>query len=230
VAVTPTSRIRDRWVYALTDTTKVQRLAPTGLRDPIPLRGSRRTLHGVPSFQRPNPASRLWHGSTLARRKQCSRPLGTSWDMSLRRVPAISGRSVTAPRPFIRTPERHPVIYLANTRASTSPIGLPLASTSVTQREQCPFYRMQTNHGLHRAIGSPGSGSVASAIIWDSPVHHRNRRQFRTPTSSPTTLTDTFHQRDGTPLLLSQVSNELNEQQLLQRSTKLGPNPNFLRY
>src|SRR5437879_923939 len=229
----------DRWVYSLTDNTPI--LNPPQFPSGIQLQGSNRcsidptttieSCTGVPSFnaqiRRPDYAV----GSILLGGKHVLTTTWFAWDASVarsRQVGQVGDR--TASFSASGLPSSSCQYDLANTKNLYEPQWTPACFTEAyTNQSNFPLGRMEINHGLTAQLNLQGSGAAAKRYHLGAHLSTIEiGGKFRNAHKFADTFTDNFSPSGtGTPLLLSQFSNKLTNNNYYNGAYKLGPNPNF---
>ncbi len=229
----------DRWVYSLTDNTPI--LNPPQFPNGIQLQGSNgcsidpttnvESCTGVPSFnaqiRRPDYAV----GSILLGGKHVLTTTWFAWDASVARssqVGQVGDRTASFNADGL--PSSSCQYDLANTKSLYLPRWSPACFTEAyTNQSNFPLHRMQTNHGLTAQLNLQGSGAAAKRYHLGSHLSTVEiGGKFRNAHKFANTFTDNFSPSGtGTPLLLSQFSNKLTNNNYYNGAYKLGPNPNF---
>jgi TonB-dependent receptor len=244
----------DRWVYSLTDNTPIfNPLKPNQFPNGIQLQGSNgcsidsnkflsdgvtpnpdygnESCTGVPSFnsqiRRPDYAI----GSILLGGKHVLTTTWFAWDASVARssqVGQVGDRTASFNADGLATSSCQ--YDLANTKTLYEPQWTPACFTEAyTNQSNFPLHRMQVNHGLTTQLNLQFSGAGAKRYHLGSHLSTIEiGGKFRNAHKFADTFTDNFSPSGtGTPLLLSQFSNKLTNNNYYNGAYKLGPNPNF---
>jgi TonB-dependent receptor len=220
----------DRWVYSLTDNTQgIQLLGSNGCSAPAGTTVAPCT--GVPSFndqiRRPDYAV----GSILLGGKHVLTTTWFAWDASVARssqVGQVGDRTASFNADGLATSSCQ--YDLANTKSLYLPQWTPACFTEAyTNQSNFPLHRMQVNHGLTAQLNLQFSGAGAKRYHLGSHLSTIEvGGKFRNAHKFANTFTDNFSPSGvGTPLLLSQFSNKLTNNNYYNGAYKLGPNPNF---
>ncbi len=222
----------DRWVYSLTDNTQGIKLLGSNGCATDPTTGlTTAPCTGVPSFNDQIRRPDYGIGSILLGGKHVLTTTWYAWDISAsrsRQLGQIGDRTASFNADGLATSSFQ--YDLANTKSFYLPQWTPACFTEAyTNQSNFPLHRMQTNHGLTAQLNLQGSGAVAKRY------HLRSRlstieigAKFRNAHKFANTFTDNFSSSGtGTPLLLSQFSNKLTNNNYYNGAYKLGPNPNF---
>jgi len=201
----------DRWVYSIND--------------------NQFSSGGPPSFndqiRRPDYAV----GSILLGGKHVLTTTWFAWDASVARssqVGQVGDRTASFNADGL--PSSSCQYDLANTKSLYLPQWTPACFTEAyTNQSNFPLHRMQTNHGLTAQLNLQGSGAAAKRYHLGSHLSTIEiGGKFRNAHKFANTFTDNFSPSGtGTPLLLSQFSNKLTNNNYYNGAYKLGPNPNF---
>jgi TonB-dependent receptor len=220
----------DRWVYSLTDNTQgLQLLGSNGCSAPAGTTVAPCT--GVPSFndqiRRPDYAV----GSILLGGKHALTTTWFAWDASVARSSQkgqVGDRTASFNADGLATSSCQ--YDLANTKSLYLPQWTPSCFTEAyTNQSNFPLHRMQVNHGLTAQLNLQFSGAGAKRYHLGSHLSTIEvGGKFRNAHKFANTFTDNFSPSGiGTPLLLSQFSNKLTNNNYYNGAYKLGPNPNF---
>src|SRR5467141_139567 len=229
----------DVWVYSLTDNTPI--LNPPQYPNGITLQGSNgcsidsttgiESCTGVPSFRdqirRPDYAV----GSILLGGKHVLTTTWYTWDFSVSRSSQdhqIGDRTVSFNADAL--PSSSCQYDLANTKSPYLPQWTPACFTEAyTNQSNFPLSRRQISHGLTAQLNLQGSAVAAKRYHLGS--HFSTIEiggKFRNAHKFANTFTDNYSPSGtGTPLLLSQFSNKLKNNNYYDGAYKLGPNPSF---
>jgi TonB-dependent receptor len=201
----------DRWVYSINDN-----LYGNG---------------GPPSFndqiRRPDYAI----GSVLLGGKHVLTTTWYTWDISASRssqVGQIGDRTASFNADGL--PSSSCQYDLANTKSLYLPQWTPACFTEAyANQSNFPLHRMQTNHGLTAQLNLQGAAAAAKRYHLGSHLSTIEiGGKFRNAHKFANTFTDNYAPSGtGTPLLLSQFSNKLTNNNYYNGAYKLGPNPNF---
>lgn len=221
----------DRWVYSLTDNTPGIKLQGS---NGCPTDSTGTTIQpctGVPSFndqiRRPDYAV----GSILLGGKHVLTTTWFAWDVSVARSSQkgqVGDRTASFNADGLATSNCQ--YDLANTKNLYQPQWTPACFTEAyTNQSNFPLGRMQVNHGLTAQLNLQGSAAGAKRYHLGSHLSTIEvGGKFRNAHKFANTSTDTFSPTGiGTPLLLSQFSNKLTNNNYYSGAYKLGPNPNF---
>jgi TonB-dependent receptor len=228
----------DRWVYSLTDNTPI--LNPPQFPNGIQLQGSNgcsidsttgvESCTGVPSFndqiRRPDYAI----GSILLGGKHVLTTTWFTWDASVARSSQVGGVGDRTASFNSNLASSSCQYDLANTTSLYLPQWTPACFTEAyTNQSTLPLSRMQVNHGLTAQLNLQGSGAAAKRYHLGSHLSTIEiGGKFRNNHKFANTFTDNFFPSGtGTPLLLSQFSNKLTNNNYYGGAYKLGPNPAF---
>ena len=220
----------DRWVYSLTDNTQgIQLQGSNGCAAPTGTTVAPCT--GVPSFndqiRRPDYAV----GSILLGGKHVLATTWFAWDASVARSSQVGGvgdRTASFNADGLASSSCQ--YDLANTKNLYLPQWTPSCFTEAyTNQSNFPLHRMQINHGLTAQLNLQGSAAGAKRYHLGSHLSTIEvGGKFRNAHKFANTFTDNFSPSGtGTPLLLSQFSNKLTNNNYYSGAYKLGPNPNF---
>jgi TonB-dependent receptor len=221
----------DRWVYSLTDNTQgIKLLGSNGCATDA--NGvTTAPCTGVPSFndqiRRPDYAI----GSVLLGGKHVLTTTWYTWDISASRssqVGQIGDRTASFSADGL--PSSSCQYDLPNTKGLYLPQWTPSCFTEAyTNQSNFPLHRMQTNHGLTAQLNLQGAGAAAKRYHLGSHLSTIEiGGKFRNAHKFANTFTDNYSPSGtGTPLLLSQFSNKLTNNNYYNGAYKLGPNPNF---
>jgi TonB-dependent receptor len=220
----------DRWVYSLTDNTQgITLLGSNGCAAPAGVTTAPCT--GTPSFndqiRRPDYAI----GSILLGGKHVLTTTWYTWDISAARSSQVGGvgdRTASFNADGLATSSCQ--YDLANTKNLYEPQWTPACFTEAyTNQSNFPLHRMQVNHGLTAQLNLQGSGAAAKRYHLGSHLSTIEiGGKFRNAHKFANTFTDNFFPSGtGTPLLLSQFSNKLTNNNYYGGAYKLGPNPAF---
>ena len=220
----------DRWVYSLTDNTQgITLLGSNGCAAPAGVTTAPCT--GTPSFndqiRRPDYAI----GSILLGGKHVLTTTWYTWDISAARSSQVGGvgdRTASFNADGLATSSCQ--YDLANTKNPYEPQWTPACFTEAyTNQSNFPLHRMQVNHGLTAQLNLQGSGAAAKRYHLGSHLSTIEiGGKFRNNHKFANTFTDNFFPSGtGTPLLLSQFSNKLTNNNYYGGAYKLGPNPAF---
>ena len=243
----------DRWVYSLTDNTPIfNPLRPNQFPNGIRLQGSNgcsidtvqtlpngspnpdygnESCTGVPSFnsqiRRPDYAV----GSILLGGKHVLTTTWFVWDTSVARssqVGQVGDRTVSFNADGLASGSCQ--YDLPNTKSLYLPQWTPSCFTEAyTNQSNFPLHRMQINHGLTAQLNLQFSGAGAKRYLLGSHLSTIEiGGKFRNAHKFANTFVDNFSPSGtGAPLLLSQFSNKLTNNNYYDGAYKLGPNPNF---
>src|SRR5882672_11340159 len=243
----------DRWVYSLTDNTPIfNPLRPNQFPNGIRLQGSNgcsidtvqtlpngspnpdygnESCTGVPSFnsqiRRPDYAV----GSILLGGKHVLTTTWFVWDTSVARssqVGQVGDRTVSFNADGLASGSCQ--YDLPNTKSLYLPQWTPSCFTEAyTNQSNFPLHRMQINHGLTAQLNLQFSGAGAKRYHLGSHLSTIEiGGKFRNAHKFANTFVDNFSPSGtGAPLLLSQFSNKLTNNNYYDGAYKLGPNPNF---
>ena len=243
----------DRWVYSLTDNTPIfNPLRPNQFPNGIRLQGSNgcsidtvqtlpngspnpdygnESCTGVPSFnsqiRRPDYAV----GSILLGGKHVLTTTWFVWDASVARssqVGQVGDRTVSFNADGLASGSCQ--YDLPNTKSLYLPQWTPSCFTEAyTNQSNFPLHRMQINHGLTAQLNLQFSGAGAKRYHLGSHLSTIEiGGKFRNAHKFANTFVDNFSPSGtGAPLLLSQFSNKLTNNNYYDGAYKLGPNPNF---
>ncbi|MCU1317245.1 MAG: TonB-dependent receptor [Candidatus Acidoferrum typicum] len=221
----------DRWVYSLTDNTQgIKLLGSNGCATDA--NGvTTAPCTGVPSFndqiRRPDYAI----GSVLLGGKHVLTTTWYTWDISASRssqVGQIGDRTASFNADGL--PSSSCQYDLANTKNLYLPQWTRSCFTEAyANQSNFPLHRMQTNHGLTAQLNLQGAGAAAKRYHLGSHLSTVEiGGKFRNAHKFANTFTDNYSPSGtGTPLLLSQFSNKLTNNNYYNGAYKLGPNPNF---
>jgi TonB-dependent receptor len=221
----------DRWVYSLTDNTQgIKLLGSNGCATDA--NGvTTAPCTGVPSFndqiRRPDYAI----GSVLLGGKHVLTTTWYTWDISASRssqVGQIGDRTASFNADGL--PSSSCQYDLANTKNLYLPQWTPSCFTEAyANQSNFPLHRMQTNHGLTAQLNLQGAGAAAKRYHLGSHLSTIEiGGKFRNAHKFANTFTDNYSPSGaGTPLLLSQFSNKLTNNNYYHGAYKLGPNSNF---
>ena len=200
----------DRWVYSINDN-----LYSNG---------------GPPSFndqiRRPDYAI----GSILLGGKHVLTTTWFTWDASVARSSQVGGVGDRTASFNSNLASSSCQYDLANTTSLYLPQWTPACFTEAyTNQSTLPLHRMQVNHGLTAQLNLQGSGAAAKRYHLGSHLSTIEiGGKFRNNHKFANTFTDNFFPSGtGTPLLLSQFSNKLTNNNYYGGAYKLGPNPGF---
>jgi len=222
----------DRWVYSLTDNTQgIKLLGSNGCATDPTTRLTTAPCTGVPSFNDQIRRPDYGIGSILLGGKHVLTTTWYAWDISAsrsRQIGQIGDRTASFNADGLTTSSCQ--YDLANTKSLYLPQWTPACFTEAyTNQSNFPLHRMQTNHGLTAQLNLQGSGAVAKRYHLGSRLSTIEiGGKFRNAHKFANTFTDNFSPSGtGTPLLLSQFSNKLTNNNYYNGAYKLGPNPNF---
>jgi TonB-dependent receptor len=224
----------DRWVYSLTDNTQgIQLEGSNGCQTTTTPTGTIITVApctGVPSFnaqiRRPDYAI----GSILLGGKHVLTTTWFTWDASVARSSQVGGVGDRTASFNSNLASSSCQYDLANTTSLYLPQWTPACFTEAyTNQSTLPLSRMQVNHGLTAQLNLQGSGAAAKRYHLGSHLSTIEiGGKFRNAHKFANTFTDNFFPSGtGTPLLLSQFSNKLSNNNYYGGAYKLGPNPAF---
>src|SRR5437879_789308 len=229
----------DKWAYSLTDNTPI--LNPPQFPNGIQLEGSNgcsidpttnvETCTGVPSFNTQIRRPDYGIGSILLGGKHVLTTTWYTWDISAsrsRQIGQIGDRTASFNADGLPTSSCQ--YDLANTKSLYLPQWTPSCFTEAyTNQSNFPLHRMQVNHGLTAQLNLQGSGAAAKRYHLGSHLSTIEiGGKFRNAHKFANTFTDNFTPSGtGTPLLLSQFSNKLTNNNYYNGAYKLAPNPNF---
>ena len=222
----------DRWVYSLTDNTQGIKLLGSNGCATDPATGlTTAPCTGVPSFndqiRRPDYAI----GSVLLGGKHVLTTTWYTWDISAARssqVGQVGDRTASFNADGL--PSSSCQYDLAHTKSLYLPQWTPACFTEAyTNQSNFSLQRMQTNHGLTAQLNLQGAGAAAKRYHLGSHLSTIEiGGKFRNAHKFANTFVDNFSPSGtGTPLLLSQFSNKLTNNDYYNGAYKLGPNPNF---
>lgn len=221
----------DRWVYSLTDNTPGIKLQGANGCATDATGTTVAPCTGTPSFndqiRRPDYAV----GSILLGGKHVLTTTWFTWEASVARssqTGQVGDRTASFNADGLATSSCQ--YDLANTKNLYLPQWTPSCFTEAyTNQSNFPLHRMQTNQGLTAQLNLQGSAAAAKRYHLGSHLStieiggkFRNAHKF-----ANTTTTDYRPNGNGTPLLLSQFSNYLTNNNYYSGAYKLGPNPSF---
>src|SRR5258707_10581522 len=222
----------DRWVYSLTDNTQGIALQGSNGCATDPVTGVTTALGaGVRSSTAQTGRPDYAIGSVLLGGKHVLTTTWYAWDISAARssqVGQIGDRTASFNADGLAPGSCQ--YDLANTKSLSLPQWTPACFTEAyTNQSNFPLHRMQTNHGLTAQLNLQGSGAAAKRYHLGSHLSTIEiGGKFRNAHKFANTFTDNFSPSGtGTPLLLSQFSNKLTNNNYYNGAYKLGPNPNF---
>ena len=201
----------DRWVYSINDNL-YNNGGPPSFNDQI-----RRPDYGI--------------GSLLLGGKHVLTTTWYAWDISAsrsRQVGQVGDRTASFNADGLPTSSCQ--YDLANTKSLYLPQWTPSCFTEAyTNQSNFPLHRMQISHGLTAQLNLQGSGAAAKRYHLGSHLSTVEiGGKFRNAHKFANTFTDNYSPSGtGTPLLLSQFSNKLKNNNYYDGAYKLGPNPSF---